>query len=481
MPEPEDIILDISPYYKKKGEPSQSYSLVYNSTSETLEPIYFWILDFMGGPDKVDKIVDTFTSSPGSGHFSELMGKATRMQDEAMKIYGTVNTVLKSILNLVYDLKEFQLTLEPYKQAKSKDKETAMAGLLALKQRWMDQVDVKKGAGSINMMAQQLNFITLRDAFMAANKLSDIESIDLNERVKRILKARLSEFFEWKDRSEIELKKRFEIEKTYLKTQVNTVKLYSRWARPYLRAAEELSMAESKSATLVKAFNTITMELTLFKKSKLDVEQAAVDHDISKDILKAKYRNMYSCSLVRFVFRGIPQKAGQHYVFGGKADVTFKAFALNQDELDLFYHKLDDSDLNVALNLIDGATKDSLGELKEDIDYYLDEGKKQLEKEKAEQETSDVNPFAALLGLKKRKPKTKQEVKSEKEKAAEKKLKRAKELEAKGIKPDSYVEKVLRSLAEAGAKNGTFKIYDIYKKGHGMASHPAEDFLPEPV
>jgi len=91
--------------------PSEKHSLEYDSMSESLEPFYFWILDFLNGMFKsVDKITDNFVSSPGSGHFSELSGKATRMQEEAMKMLGSANTVIKSILNLVYDLKENEIT-----------------------------------------------------------------------------------------------------------------------------------------------------------------------------------------------------------------------------------------------------------------------------------------------------------------------------------------------------------------------------------
>ena len=66
----------------------------------------------------------------------------------------------------------------------------------------MDNVDIKRGRGSINMMAQDLQFVTLRDAFMTVKTLKDVDKIDLNDRVKRILKPRLAEFLEWKTRSE---------------------------------------------------------------------------------------------------------------------------------------------------------------------------------------------------------------------------------------------------------------------------------------
>jgi hypothetical protein len=72
---------------------------------------------------------------------------------------------------------------------------------------------------------------------MAANTLNEAKSIDINERVRKILMARLDEFLEWEKRSESELTRRYNIQKTYLKSQVDTLKLYTRWVKPYLKAA----------------------------------------------------------------------------------------------------------------------------------------------------------------------------------------------------------------------------------------------------
>ncbi len=471
-----DIIEEVSPHYKKRKKmnldsvPVEDHQLVYDSSSETLEPVYFWILDFSNKlfSGNVQKLVDNFASSPGSGHFSELGMRATRMQEEGMKILGAVNTVLKSIINLIYDLKEFEIRISHYKAFHSKNKEEADAGLLALKQIWMDNVDVKRGRGSINMMAQDLNFVTLRDAFMIVKSLEEINKTDLNDRVKRILKPRLKEFLEWRKRSEIELKKRFEIEKNYLKSQVSSLQLYTRWAKPYLIAAEKLRMQEKgREPAIINVFNTVLLELTLLAKGEIDVKDAAENHDLPEDFKKLKLkRKYYNCVLIDFVFRGIPQRISaqqSHYVFGGRVEVNFKGYCLNEDELALLDERLGESDIQDALKLIEGTTTDSLEQLKDDIDYFL---KSEEEKEKQEKEVSeDVNPFSALLGIGKKKPEEK-----DKEKAKEKahKLK----LKAKGVAEDTYVESVIRKYGEEKAGSSCYDIFDIYKKGHGMPSPP---------
>ena len=451
------IISEVSPYYKKKAEaknfgeaPGEEHKLIYDSSSETLEPVYFWLVDFLG--EGTEKLVDNFAASPGSGHFSELMMKATRMQEEGMKILGTVNTVIKSIMNIIYDLKEFEIRLDHYKKASSKNPAESEAGLLSLKQIWIDQVDIKRGQGSINALASgNLQFVTLRDAFMFAKSSGDVDKMDLNDRVKRILKPRVQEFFKWRELSEKELEKRYNIEKSYLKSQSKALQLYTRWARPYLKAAAELEQKEfGREPALVNAFNTIIFELTLLKKSEVKFQNAIVNKQLPRAFERIKLkRNYYSCVLVDFFFRGIPQRVGQHYAFGGRAEVTFRAYALNDDELKMLDQKLKDSDLSEALKLVSGMTEDSLAQIKDDIDYFLKE-------EKKEEEKKGEDPFTAIFNIfrKKREEKKKEE-------------------EIKEVKKDSYVEEVVRKLAEQGAKESCFSVFDIYKKGHGMASHPS--------
>ena len=444
---------------KLKLKPSRAYELTYDSSTETLEPIYFWIVDFMNNlfSGKVEKLTDNFSSSPGGGHFSELSQKKTIMQDNVSKTLASIGIVVKSIVNIVYDLKDFEIRLEHYEAAKSDNKNKKEAGILALKQIWMDNVDIKRGRGSINMLAQDLEFVTIRDAFMIINSLEDVDKLDLNERVKRILKPRIAEFLEWRKMSEDELRKRFSIEKNYLRSQVNSLQLYSRWVKPYLKAAADLEMKEyGRSPEIVNAFNTIVLELALMGKKEIEVKEEIRTANLPKGISIPK-RKYYSVVLIDFHFRGIPQKAGQHYVFGGRAIVSFKSYAVNEDELNFFEQELKKSDVSEVMKYIEGSTTESIDLIQKDIDYFL---KTDEEKEKDEEEKRkniDVNPFSALFNIFK--------------KSNEKKEEKKEITDIKKIKKDSYSEKLIRKLAENKASENCFTVYDIYKKAHGMPSH----------
>ena len=430
------------------------HSLVYDSSSETLEPVYFFILDLMNDFGlSPEKFVDNFSSTPGSGHFAELGQRATIMQQQATKILGDINNVLRSVLNITYDLKEFKIRLQTYDDLNSKDKNESAS--LSLKQIWMDKVDINKGNSSVKAMAFQGGFQTLIDAFLVAKNEKDVDKIDLNERVKRILKPRIQEFNIWVKESEKELRRRYGLEKSYLKSQVNSLKLYSRWAKPYLKAAQQLEMSQrDREPALVKVFNTLLLELTLLGKSKIDIKAAAFEGKLPEDFQKLKTkRDYFSCILVDFKFRGIPQRAGQqaHYVFGGKAEIKFSAYALNNDELEKLNKELEKSDVEDVLKLVEGATTESLGQMQKDIDFFLEE------KDETEKPKGEANPFLALIGAYNKKESGGQKQKTEEEKP---------------VRRDDWIEKNhLRKLAIENSKETAFDLFDIYKKAHGMPSY----------
>jgi hypothetical protein len=375
---------------------------------------------------------------------------------------GDINTILRSVLNLVYDLRDFKMRLQLYDDYSSSEGDGKKATLLALKQLWLDKVDIQKGNSSIKAMALgQAAFVTLIDAFVAADTIQEAEKIDLNERVKRILLPRIKEFQIWLKQSEQELRKRFEIERSYLKSQVNSLKLYSKWARPYLVAASDLESDDiSSKAALVKAFNRVLFEITIFGKNPIKTEEAALSGDLPLDFKKKKFREYSSCTLVDFNFRAVPGQGA----FMGRVDVKFSSYALNKDELEAFEKALGESELKEILGLIQGATDDSLDQLKKDIDEFIDEDepkKEEVKTKKKKANPEDKNPFLALIGYYGQNKVAKREEKDDPD---------SKEISIP--KPDDWIEKThLRPLAIKGAEATTFKLFDIYKKAHGMASY----------
>jgi len=453
----DDIIKEISPYYKSKKEPGPELEnkLVYDSSTETLEPIYFFLLDLMNDFGlSTEKLVDNFVSTPGGTHFSEIGMKASRLQDEAMKIMANANAVLRSVLNIIYDLRDFKTRLIYYEDLKSGDPEKKSAARLSLKQIWLDKVDfVAKGNSSIKAMALgQSGYQTLIDAFLIADEVRDVEKLDLNDRVKRILIPRVQEFNVWLQQSESELRKRYEIEKNYLKSQVSSLKLYSQWAKPYLKAIKQLEMKDTgREPALVNIFNTVILELSLFGKSKIDPKKAALAGTLPADFKKLKIkRDYYSCILIEFRFRAIPRQGG---VMTGRTEISFKGYALNEEEIKKLSQEIDKETIGDFLSLLEGSTTESLEQIKADIDYFLEE------KREEKKDYDESNPFLALFGFYAKKEEKKKVEKTEKEKNII-------------VKPDDWLESEhLRRLAASTAEETCFTLFDTYKKAHAMPSY----------
>jgi len=445
-------------------DPIEKHTLLYDSSNQNLEPIYFWILDSLYQEYKdmkqVDKLIDNFISSPGSGHFSEMGQKSTKMQEEAMKMLGAANQVIKSILNLVYDLKEFRMRLDLYEKLKSKKFEEKQSAILSLKQVWIDTVDMKRGNTSLKALAfgQQSSFVTLIDAFMKANNLKDLESIDLNDRVKRLLQQRVGEFDDWMKESEKELRKRYEIEITYLKSQVNSVHLYARWVKPYLRAARQLEQNATSTAALVTAFNTTIFELTLLGQSEYKPEDEVNRGDLPSNFKSSKLRKYIPLIVIELKFRSIPERAGQQgYGFRGRTELSFNSYALNKEEIEILKKEVEKDDIGDVLTLIEGSTKESLDQLKDDIDSFINErDNKDKIVSKDSNNVDDTNPFSSLFSIFKSSGKKESSNYNEDD------------MMNKEIMKDTDLEKVIRSQAILKARAECQKFYGLFKKNFGM-------------
>lgn len=437
--------------------PVNQHKLTYDSPTETLEPIYFFILELMEdfGFD-IEKLVDNFVSSPGSGHFGEMGQRANIMQQNGSKLLGDINTVIRSIITIVYDLRDFKIRLEAYKDIESKDEETKKAARLSLKQIWMDKVDIQKGNSSIKSMAlSQAGFVTLIDAFLVCDNEKNVEKLDLNDIVKRVLKPRIQEFNHWVKYSKSELEKRFKTEKEYLRSQVNSLKTYVNWAKPYLKAADDLRMKDGgRNPALVKMFNTIVLELTLLGTKEV---KPSFDPPFGSYKPKKKY---YQIVLVDFDFRGIPQRTQEGYSSGGKTIINFRGYFIDDEKLIKFREEFDKSELNDGLRLVEGITENSLGALTQDIDYFLEdkEPEEKKEEKKKEKPRDTSNPFLALFGIY-----------NKKEKKEEKKKDESVKLNSK----DKKMEKsFIVPQGEDDVTNSVDELFNIYKKAHGMPPIP---------
>ena len=488
---------ELNTSYILKGDPVIQHELIHDAFGETMEPDYYWMLDFMreGLGYEMEKSQDFFAASEASGYFSELGGKRTAMESRIAGergLFVTINFLIKSIINLLYDLKTFDLRLKHYDDLKAKDKDVKKAAMEALKGVWLNEVDKQKGNAAIDILAQQLNFITLRDSFMIipvhdwyaadadSKKIGDIKekivknvgSMDLTDVVKRILAPRTKEFIDWLYLSDRELRMRQKVEKAYLKAQVNAIKLYTAWARPYLISAQKLIPAECKElqkkhkelglspAAIPTPFHALFMYLEIIGAKAAKIEPVKMPGYRREELKLADENNRPNHVVeIRFAFRGTPitvqgAKGERGYGYTGKKVIAFVGFVMQKKHLDLLKEWKDDE----VLEFIDAMTKESLDALHDDLHKYLEEEPEVKKKEKPEFEIPFLKWIKETFGS----------VKKFNTQAKDVYKKLAKVVPS----GDAWSLARLTLLAEAKAKKDTFKVYDIFKKQHGMPTPP---------
>ncbi|MEK6956276.1 MAG: hypothetical protein AABW52_06445, partial [Nanoarchaeota archaeon] len=348
----------------------------------------------------------------------------------------------------------FEIRLKPYSDLKDPNvsAEEKDAAMRSLKGVWMDQVDARKGRGSINLLAQDLNFVTIRDAFFHVNNVDKIKDLDLNERVKTLLKRKLSEFVEWHRVSEQEIRTRYNVERKYLKSQEGTLKLYANWAKPYLKAANKLKMKEFDKANIVNAFSNMEFEIKLH--GKREIKPGSIHESFKEVVLERKY---FSVVEITMHFRSVPSvmsgQGGRHYVHGGRTDISFKAYGLDDIELSA----VESADFDEDLKLIGDYVGGSLDEISDEIAKYssLDLSPKKEEKVVKKSSGSNIeNPFAGIVAS------------FSNMFAAPKFF----DFSSDHNKKLDFLYTELSQKCKSDAEDKAYLVYNVYKKTHGMAN-----------
>ena len=452
----EDILKIYTPKIIK-GDAIGEYFITYDAFSEGLEPVYYWFLEFLDGMKyKLKKTQDVFAASEGGGWYSEMGMRRTALEKRASELIGTINMVIKSIINLLWDLKEFDMRLNWYEKYKSKNEKEKEEADLALKAVYLTEVDMKKGRAAINSLAQDLNFITIRDAFMVAKKPEDVDSMDLNDRVKRVLKPRVGDYLKWVELSDKELNERYRIEKAYLKSQVNSMKLYTAWAKPYLIATNKLlppditEDLDGIDVDLVTSFDVAKVYLEIFAKKEAELPQTKKTP--SWPIEVPEEEKWFSCIEISLNHRTSPSGSATdrgHLIHRGRVIMSFREYIMQKKHITL----KDEEAENELLKLVSGLTEETLSAMNEDLKKYVeskpdkdkkDEKKKEFKIPIVETAKEIARPFKeAAEGIKQFFP-------------------------AKKPKVNSWELKRLEEEAKAKAKKDIFTVYEQYKKQHGM-------------
>ena len=202
------------------------------------------------------KTNETIDPSAISNLMNIYLDKKKTLEDRTMQLLGSINTVLKSIIALTYELKELDKNLQFYDLSKSKEKEKAEAAELALKRIFLDNVDARKGGASLSSLSRSASqaqgggpgFIDIVAVFYTVKSLKDVANLQRNEQYKNILKNRYIEYEKWKEINGKDLKNRKSMLLQYLKSQMGSFDLYVDWCSTYLSLLSKMSWNPSKNA-----------------------------------------------------------------------------------------------------------------------------------------------------------------------------------------------------------------------------------------
>ena len=243
--------------------------------------------------------------------------------------------------------------------------------------------------------------------------------------------------------------------------------------------------SDYRTADLVSIFNNMQLQVSLFGKKEIKpsdvIPQASIFTKNKLANIKLP-KKIYSCVEVTMTYRTIPHtmsrtESGTHYTQGGKVNMKFRGFGLDQDEVDA----VEKEELYQGLELIESMTKDSLESMQDEIAKYLEQEEKGTEdpEERIKRLEELINSVSDKRAVEKYKKEIKEIVKKlrpEKDNIINSLTKGMKEISdpLQSIfkpKPDiKWIAKSARDAAKLSSVRSAYQIYLVYKKSHGMVT-----------
>lgn len=361
------------------------YYIQVNTPFQSLAKYYLMVLDElknMGHFPKIEKINQSLAASPTSGFFADVAQRKAYAKEQIDKSMQIIGGVIQTVTKLIYSLREFDMILHIFDDLNSEDRVRSFAAEQNLRRIFLDEVDIKKGRGSVHQMATTggLEFVSLRDAFMVSMDLASVDSLTLNDRVKRIIKDRLNEYVHWRKEYEKDIRGRKKIEMQYLKAQAESLKMQAEWVKPYYSMLKQLDISTGETnPELISGFDTsvITAKVRALAGGKFEEIRKLATGFVEVD----------------FIFRTKPVQTrteqGQSFQHLLRIDVTYTPYVMPND----VYEKLIKQETSDDINFLKNIVGDSLNAIKDDLDKYLKGG----EIREAESHPSEPKPFEFLL------------------------------------------------------------------------------------
>ncbi len=382
--------------------PYLRHRILYEAINAYVEESYFWILDHLKHDwafTHFDKITDIFAASEQSAFFGVSEQRLGLQQDKAAQYLRGISEMLKALFQIVRELRIIDERISYYENTfERKTEDEAVGSEITLKGIWIDQVEGGvKNASSVYGLAQTVGFSILPDLFFRVrvgdsglHKIEDygaqekkmnevileidrkVEAITgFNEKVKEVLKRKLTQYYTWKLRTYRELTARKNFTLKYLRQHYDTIKLYTGWIKPYLRNIKRLQLDEGKirSADLVSAFEGAMVEIEILCRKMRKASPFALKGTEG-------FSKYFPCMIIHFVYRTTPSMTytAEGYQRGpahtGKFDFTIRAYAWTEEEMENYRRMREEEDLEL-LGSIDDSIKAAMDSLGDELKAYL--------------------------------------------------------------------------------------------------------------
>ncbi|MBN1924049.1 MAG: hypothetical protein JW791_04805 [Nanoarchaeota archaeon] len=357
------------------------YKIEVNTPFQSIGKYYNMVLKELSsfGFKNLVRIDQSLAASPTSGFYGDVAQRKAYAKDQFDKGMGLVNNIVQTVIKLIYSLREFDLVLDIYKRLEENDDTKKISAELNLRRIFMDEVDIKKGRGSMNNLttAQGMEFVSLRDNFLVIKDLKSIDDLTVNDRVKRILKERFAEYEDWKNAYKKDVEGRRKIQRQYLRNQIESLKMQLDWVKPYYTLMQQLDISSGVAdPDLLPGIDTTIIT------TKIRGIIGGAPKKLATAFADVEFRFKTSPIQVR-------SEQGQAYHHRFKTEIIYTPYVMSNSD----YEKIVEVETLKDIDFLKEIVGQSLDAIKDDLEKYM-KGEDIKEEEKKEK---PLSPFGFLV------------------------------------------------------------------------------------
>lgn len=360
--------------------PLKKFWITYEAPNHNPEEAYYWFHHQISVEQsmEISKIIDTYAASEGSSFFGMMQQRLSIQQGNVSNFLKGISEMVKGLFQIVREIRIINDRLQYYKDTYEKNENTDSSEIV-LKGLWVDQVEGgTKNPGSVYGLSSQVGFTILPDLFfrikMSGPKEVDkiVDKLQFNEKVKEVLKRKLRQYYEWKERTYSELETRRKFQLKYLRQHYETIKLYTSWIKPYLRYINRMQQTERHEMTpeIIKSFEGAFVEIEIMGKKKGKGKYNQVF------ILNLQHRTRPETNIHQ------PQDYGQKGPLHiGRSHIRLRAYIWTNDDIKNYMNYRQEEDIAI-LSAIDSSIKEAVDSLGDELKAYLGMEGEKFSKEK---------------------------------------------------------------------------------------------------